>query len=84
VSISDSRPSSAERTSRKMRDAFENIRIAILNLPQPIRRVCYVQLFAFMGWFPFLFYSYAIVSLCGSHTNSSPVQHTWAKSWLTS
>ncbi|KAJ6539477.1 hypothetical protein B0H19DRAFT_361430 [Mycena capillaripes] len=34
-----------------------NIRTAIVNLPRPIRRVCYVQLFAFMGWFPFLFYS---------------------------
>ncbi|KAF9534195.1 MFS general substrate transporter [Crepidotus variabilis] len=37
--------------------AFTNIRTALLNLPKPIRRVCYVQLFAFMGWFPFLFYS---------------------------
>ena len=41
-----------------MRDVFENIRHAIWNLPTPIQRVCYVQLFAFMGWFPFLFYSY--------------------------
>jgi solute carrier family 45 protein 1/2/4 len=41
----------------KMRHALQNIRLAIWNLPKPIRRVCYVQLFAFMGWFPFLFYS---------------------------
>ncbi|KAJ7276530.1 hypothetical protein B0H12DRAFT_1085808 [Mycena haematopus] len=38
-------------------EVLENIRIAIVNLPRPIRRVCYVQLFAFMGWFPFLFYA---------------------------
>ncbi|KAJ7498783.1 hypothetical protein FB451DRAFT_10114 [Mycena latifolia] len=36
---------------------LDNIRTAIINLPRPIRRVCYVQLFAFMGWFPFLFYA---------------------------
>ncbi|KAJ6515756.1 hypothetical protein C8R45DRAFT_217962 [Mycena sanguinolenta] len=38
-------------------EVLHNIRTAIVNLPRPIRRVCYVQLFAFMGWFPFLFYA---------------------------
>ncbi|KAJ4478242.1 hypothetical protein J3R30DRAFT_3289922 [Lentinula aciculospora] len=41
----------------KLREIWNNIKVAILNLPKPIRRVCYVQFFAFMGWFPFLFYS---------------------------
>ncbi|EMD40799.1 hypothetical protein CERSUDRAFT_45210 [Gelatoporia subvermispora B] len=41
----------------KLRDVLNNIYQAALELPKPIRRVCYVQLFAFMGWFPFLFYS---------------------------
>ncbi|KAJ7904651.1 MFS general substrate transporter [Mycena olivaceomarginata] len=41
----------------KGNEVLQNIRTAIVNLPRPIRRVCYVQLFAFMGWFPFLFYS---------------------------
>lgn len=36
---------------------MENIYNAIVKLPKPIRRVCAVQLFAFMGWFPFLFYA---------------------------
>ncbi|KAI0269128.1 MFS general substrate transporter [Gloeopeniophorella convolvens] len=39
------------------REIFNNIYIAVVALPKPIRRVCYVQIFAFMGWFPFLFYS---------------------------
>lgn len=30
---------------------------AIKRLPRSVRRICLVQLFAFMGWFPFLFYS---------------------------
>ena len=50
-----------ENVYRKMREVFENIGQAIWNLPQPIRRVCYVQLFAFMGWFPFLFYAYVSI-----------------------
>jgi solute carrier family 45 protein 1/2/4 len=41
----------------KFRDVLENIVMAVVKLPKPIRRVCYVQVFAFMGWFPFLFYS---------------------------
>ncbi|KAI9066740.1 MFS general substrate transporter [Trametes sanguinea] len=40
-----------------MREVFKGIYTTILSLPKPIRRVCYVQVFAFMGWFPFLFYS---------------------------
>ncbi|KAJ7180236.1 major facilitator superfamily domain-containing protein [Mycena crocata] len=50
------RPALHQKKS-KGNEVFENIRIAIVNLPRPIRRVCYVQLFAFMGWFPFLFYA---------------------------
>jgi solute carrier family 45 protein 1/2/4 len=34
-----------------------NVLRTIRTLPRPVRRVCYVQIFAFMGWFPFLFYS---------------------------
>jgi solute carrier family 45, member 1/2/4 len=41
----------------KLYEIWKNIKVAIVNLPHPIRRVCYVQFFAFMGWFPFLFYS---------------------------
>ncbi|KAF8529052.1 hypothetical protein BU17DRAFT_37242 [Hysterangium stoloniferum] len=40
-----------------LRDIIINIRRAIINLPVPIRKVCLVQLFAFMAWFPFLFYA---------------------------
>ncbi|KAG6336692.1 hypothetical protein ID866_2399 [Astraeus odoratus] len=36
---------------------LENIHNAITTLPRPVRKVCMVQLCAFMGWFPFLFYS---------------------------
>ncbi|KAH9951665.1 major facilitator superfamily domain-containing protein [Amylocystis lapponica] len=49
-------PRSIEKGS-KLRDIVKNIYNAVVNLPKPIRRVCYVQLFAFMGWFPFLFYA---------------------------
>ena len=67
----------------KMRDVFENIRHAIWNLPTPIRRVCFVQLFAFMGWFPFLFYSY-VFHLANENLHSYIlvhllVRHIWVK-----
>ncbi|ORZ03374.1 major facilitator superfamily domain-containing protein [Syncephalastrum racemosum] len=37
--------------------AFSAIASNIWNLPRPIRRICNVQFFAWIGWFPFLFYS---------------------------
>lgn len=41
----------------KFQDVLLNIKVAIINLPKPVRRVCYVQLFAFMGWWASLFSS---------------------------
>ncbi|KIK37654.1 hypothetical protein CY34DRAFT_92369 [Suillus luteus UH-Slu-Lm8-n1] len=41
----------------KFGEILENIYSAMTTLPRSIRRVCFVQIFAFMGWFPFLFYS---------------------------
>jgi len=43
--------------SSHLRQILGNIHAAILKLPLPIKKVCLVQLFAFMGWFPFLFYA---------------------------
>ncbi|KAI9260492.1 major facilitator superfamily domain-containing protein [Phascolomyces articulosus] len=37
--------------------ALTDITTNIWNLPKPIRRICNVQFFAWIGWFPFLFYS---------------------------
>ncbi|KAG8886526.1 hypothetical protein FRB97_003037 [Tulasnella sp. 331] len=45
------------RESSSSKEIFGNIQRAISTLPRPVRRVCYVQVCAFMGWFPFLFYS---------------------------
>lgn len=36
---------------------FADIFRHIWHLPQPIQRICNVQFFAWIGWFPFLFYS---------------------------
>ncbi|KAJ2985714.1 hypothetical protein NUW54_g10059 [Trametes sanguinea] len=51
------RPQRRIEKGNSMREVFKGIYTTILSLPKPIRRVCYVQVFAFMGWFPFLFYS---------------------------
>ncbi|KIR32051.1 hypothetical protein I352_05680 [Cryptococcus deuterogattii MMRL2647] len=50
-----------ERRS-KIRDVVGTIYEAVLHLPKPIRRVCIVQIAAFMGWFPYLFYSTTYVA----------------------
>jgi solute carrier family 45 protein 1/2/4 len=44
-------------TCRKFSDVWHTIYEAVIHLPKPVRRVCYVQICAFMGWFPYLFYS---------------------------
>ncbi|OAD09080.1 hypothetical protein MUCCIDRAFT_136915, partial [Mucor lusitanicus CBS 277.49] len=46
--------------SRKKRSPFalfSDIFRNIWHLPKPIQRICNVQFFAWIGWFPFLFYS---------------------------
>ncbi|KAG1155934.1 hypothetical protein G6F37_008077 [Rhizopus arrhizus] len=45
-------------------DIFKNI----WNLPKPIQRICNVQFFAWIGWFPFLFYSTTWVAEIYSNT----------------
>ncbi|KAG9002670.1 hypothetical protein FRB94_003705 [Tulasnella sp. JGI-2019a] len=45
------------RETSESKEVLGNIMRAISTLPRPVRRVCYVQVCAFMGWFPFLFYS---------------------------
>ncbi|KAK8861283.1 hypothetical protein IAR55_002102 [Kwoniella newhampshirensis] len=50
-----------ERRS-KLRDIVGTIYEAVLHLPKPVRRVCIVQIAAFMGWFPYLFYSTTYVA----------------------
>ncbi|KIY74095.1 MFS general substrate transporter [Cylindrobasidium torrendii FP15055 ss-10] len=55
------------KSSGKWREIMDNITTAVVNLPKPIRRVCYVQLFAFMGWFPFLFYATTYVGQVMAH-----------------
>ncbi|KAF8760268.1 mfs general substrate transporter [Rhizoctonia solani] len=44
------------REDGRLMDVIKTIWHASLNLPRPIRRVCYVQLCAWVGWFPFLFF----------------------------
>ncbi|GAA6008478.1 hypothetical protein JCM11491_004493 [Sporobolomyces phaffii] len=41
---------------------FVDIRDSIRTLPDDVRRVCYVQLFAWTAWFPFLFYATTYVA----------------------
>ncbi|KAG8711157.1 hypothetical protein FRC09_020745, partial [Ceratobasidium sp. 395] len=45
-----------KRDDGRFMDVVKTIYHAALNLPRPIRRVCYVQLCAWVGWFPFLFF----------------------------
>ncbi|KAL0949413.1 hypothetical protein HGRIS_009474 [Hohenbuehelia grisea] len=53
----EERPQAYRSQHSKLSELLSNIRTAVVNLPRPIRRVCVVQIFAFMGWFPFLFYA---------------------------
>ncbi|CAO1614177.1 unnamed protein product [Parajaminaea phylloscopi] len=42
---------------RSLRDSLASIWKSVLCLPRPVRRVCLVQVFSFLAWFPLLFYS---------------------------
>jgi solute carrier family 45 protein 1/2/4 len=51
----------------KLRDIIGTIYDAARHLPKPVRRVCVVQIAAFMGWFPYLFYSTTYVAEVMAH-----------------
>ncbi|THH10078.1 hypothetical protein EW145_g1578 [Phellinidium pouzarii] len=70
-------PDLREKKESKFIDVLRNIRDAVVNLPKPIRRVCYVQFFAFMGWFPFLFYATTYVGqVMAMETGKEPDSET--------
>ncbi|KAK1920805.1 major facilitator superfamily domain-containing protein [Papiliotrema laurentii] len=58
----DERESVFGERKSKLRDVVSTIYQAVLHLPKPVRRVCIVQIAAFMGWFPYLFYSTTYVA----------------------
>ncbi|GAA5874856.1 hypothetical protein JCM1840_003904 [Sporobolomyces johnsonii] len=47
---------------RAWRVVLGNVKENIRTLPLPVRRVCYVQFFAWTSWFPFLFYATTYVA----------------------
>ncbi|KAF8897661.1 major facilitator superfamily domain-containing protein [Infundibulicybe gibba] len=69
------RPVAHNRKKNKFSDVINNIYAAIITLPKSVRRVCYVQLFAFMGWFPFLFYSTTYVGQIMAYENQKEPDH---------
>ncbi|KPV72096.1 uncharacterized protein RHOBADRAFT_47279 [Rhodotorula graminis WP1] len=60
----DARPEmrSGESAWQKVRNVARDVVAATRTLPKPVRRVCYVQFFAWSSWFPFLFYSTTYVA----------------------
>ncbi|ORY25239.1 major facilitator superfamily domain-containing protein [Naematelia encephala] len=63
----DERESIFGERKSKIRDVIGTIYEAVLHLPKPVRRVCIVQIAAFMGWFPYLFYSTTYVAEVMAH-----------------
>ncbi|KAI0052977.1 MFS general substrate transporter [Auriscalpium vulgare] len=68
----------SQKSKGKLRDILTNIYNAIVKLPHPIRRVCYVQIFAFMGWFPFLFYSTTYIGQVMAAENQAEPDNDYA------
>ncbi|KAI8576887.1 hypothetical protein K450DRAFT_274338 [Umbelopsis ramanniana AG] len=52
---------------------------AFTNLPNSVQRLCNVQFFAWLGWFPFLFYSTTWVSDIYFVSNPMEDPDSWAK-----
>lgn len=48
---------SRKSTMSKLAGVPRNLASCYLNMPHNIRKVCHIQFWAWMGWFPFLYYS---------------------------
>jgi solute carrier family 45 protein 1/2/4 len=49
------------------KETIQHLMKTVRHLPIPIRRVCHTQFFAWIGWFPFLFYSTTWVAELAGH-----------------
>lgn len=59
----------------KMKEAFHHIWQTARRLPRPVRRICLVQFFALMGWFPFLFYATEwVIEIQERETGKRPIK----------
>ncbi|CAG8442005.1 2634_t:CDS:10 [Funneliformis mosseae] len=64
---------STSSSTNALNAAYEtlySIMKAVRNLPKPVQLVCNVQFFAWIGWFPFLFYATTWVSEVHSRSTS--------------
>lgn len=74
------RPSQTEENVwRRVARSLHQVYWVGRDLPQPILRVCFVQMFATMSWFPFLFYSTTYV-LEMAHKTSKHEREDYEKS----
>lgn len=46
-------------------------------MPSAVRQVCLVQFFAWLGWFPYLFYISSYVGNLCAYSNPDPLLHTY-------
>lgn len=55
---------------QEMKDMITNIK----TLPRDIQQICFVQFFAWIGWFPFIFYTTTYIGYL--HESSSPIYNS--------
>ncbi|EIN14438.1 hypothetical protein PUNSTDRAFT_117932 [Punctularia strigosozonata HHB-11173 SS5] len=66
ILVSSSRPTASFR--KECRDIWDNM----LSLPRVIRQICFIQFFAWIGWFPVLFYTTAYIGDLHVRASSLP------------
>ena len=59
-------PEGALSQNHTFSERFAELLAKIRKLPVTVRQICFVQLFAWLGWFPFLFYASSWVSAIAS------------------
>jgi len=78
-SISFGKVGIANQSGRSWKDTVRQVAHSLRNLPRPIQLVCNVIFFAWMGWFPFLFYSTTWVSSIYYQTHPDQDSTDWTK-----
>ncbi|CAG8622615.1 2253_t:CDS:2 [Paraglomus occultum] len=74
--VYSSHGSSPKTVFRSAIDTITTIFRSIRNLPEPVQQLCNVQFFAWIGWFPFLFYSSTWVAAIYRRASGDSTEHT--------
>ncbi|KAH7882867.1 major facilitator superfamily domain-containing protein [Phlebopus sp. FC_14] len=63
---------SSSQTAKSLREEITQLWCTLLHLPKAIRQICFIQFFAWLAWFPVLFYTTVYIGELHKKASATP------------